>query len=182
MYPEIKDPSAFLWEVSWRHVGWIGILRKLWTLCGEQAICLCKNVSVCADEPFSSSSMFQGSFLDLGLFFKQNYDKVSLIASLGCNMERAKLGEGIRKHIPAKRQQLCCCVLFALPLCHSFQQGLVMLLLVLERAAHCSGSSTFGSECDEPPVMSHGGERGDWGWHPAGLGNDKVGLFKGRGR
>lgn len=71
MYPEIKDPSAFLWEVSWRHVGWFGILRKLWTLCEEQAICLCKNVSLCADESFSSTLIFQGPLIDLGLFFQQ---------------------------------------------------------------------------------------------------------------
>lgn len=58
VYPEIKDPSAFLWEVSWRHGGWLGIPRKLWMLCGELVSCLRKNVSVCADESFSPSSSF----------------------------------------------------------------------------------------------------------------------------
>lgn len=58
VYPEIKDPSAFLWELSWRQEGWLGILRRLWMLCGEPVSCLCKNVSVRAEEFFSSSLAF----------------------------------------------------------------------------------------------------------------------------
>jgi len=58
VYPEIKDPAAFLWEVSWRHGGRFGILRKLQMLCEELVSCLRKNVSVCADEFFSPPSMF----------------------------------------------------------------------------------------------------------------------------
>lgn len=177
MYPEIKDPSAFLWEVSWRHAGWFGILGKLWTLWGEQAICLCKNVSVCADESFSSS-IFQGSLLDLGLFFQQNYDKVSLIASLGCNMERAKLGERIRKHITAKRHS-CIAVSSSLSLSVTVSsRDWWCFFLSWKEQPTAVVAAPLVLSVMETPIMSHGGDRGDWGWHPAGLGNDRVGLLK----
>lgn len=82
-------------------------------------------------------------------------------------MERAKLGEGIRKHITAKRHS-CIAVSSLLSLSVTVSSRDWWCFLSWKGQPTALVAAPLLPSVTEPLVMSHGGDGGDWGWHPTG--------------